>query len=151
MPTIEQKLELLKQQEQKLLKALDAKRASKKFKCVCGSTHRISECEAVQSYWYESPHGCAGGDSWHSDSLYIVCPFSGVENRVLFDDTDLEYNVRSQYKNNTEAQFKDMYTKGFKAVNSRYDSKKPTRWANNFYFENNRKYFSLRVKAGKKG
>ena len=48
-----------------------------KIKCgSCSHTFSIKDATFIQPHWYESPHGCMGGDIWHMDknSAYVSCP-----------------------------------------------------------------------------
>ncbi len=149
MATIEQQLEQLKRQQEKLLAQLDKKRANKTFLCVCGERHKLKQCDAVQTFWYEQPHGCNGGDIWHPSELHIVCPTTGVENRILFDNTDVDWSLRSHYNHNPEAQFSRMYKHVFKSVNERHGDDRSRSWKNNAYFDRNREFFGLVLKSSK--
>lgn len=54
------------------------------FECVCGQIHKFSECSCIQTHWYERPHGCTDGDTWHLGDVYVVCPTTDVRNRAYF-------------------------------------------------------------------
>lgn len=40
----------------------------------CGKRSQIKNVTFSRYYWYESPHGCMGGDTWHTDGFIVVCP-----------------------------------------------------------------------------
>lgn len=142
MPSIEQQLDNLEQQRKKLNQALQRKRANKTFECVCGSKHKIKDCTAIQTHWYVPPHGCTGGDYWNEGELQIVCPDTGVHNRILFD---IPYEFRDRYDTNVESQFKRIYTELFAEVVEVHGKVAPYRWDNNFYFDTHRKKFDLKI------
>ncbi len=55
----------------------------------CGSLHAVADAVYIQSYWYESPHGCTGGDMWHLGEGGWICPSCGHENR-LYETPEIE-------------------------------------------------------------
>lgn len=55
----------------------------------CGQALEIGELEYLQTHWYESPHGCMGGDTWHSDEGQFDCPHCGHRNR-LYNRPEIE-------------------------------------------------------------
>lgn len=50
----------------------------------CGKSFEIGTLTYIQPYWYESPWGCTGGDTWHRDKEdgYFVCPACNHKNRL---------------------------------------------------------------------
>jgi hypothetical protein len=63
----------------------------------CGYGFYIQDLEYVQTHWYESPHGCTGGDNWHKGEGQFICPKCGHRNRLINrqDVEDLKYKFRS--------------------------------------------------------
>lgn len=55
----------------------------------CGSLHAVADTVYIQSHWYESPHGCTGGDMWHAGEGGWICPSCGHENR-LYETPEIE-------------------------------------------------------------
>lgn len=72
-------LERLRNQKINLIKA-------KKFACGnCKTVSSFSSLGFVQDYWYESPHGCMGGDTWHRSKMslcHLVCPHCNTMNYI---------------------------------------------------------------------
>lgn len=48
----------------------------------CGSMLRVADTDFIQTYWYESPHGCTGGDNWWPGEGVAVCGHCGKRNRL---------------------------------------------------------------------
>lgn len=40
----------------------------------CNKRSQIRNVQYAKWYWYERPHGCMGGDTWHWGGYIIVCP-----------------------------------------------------------------------------
>jgi hypothetical protein len=61
--------------------------------CSCGHGAAIGSLTYIQTHWYESPHGCTGGDMWHQDEGQYDCPSCGCRNRLYNqpDITKLKY------------------------------------------------------------
>lgn len=55
----------------------------------CGMRHKIKDLEYIQTHWYESPHGCTGGDTWHSGEGNFICPHCEHRNR-LYDRPEIQ-------------------------------------------------------------
>jgi len=154
MPTIRDQIAyhkgIIEQQEQlleKLYKRQEAARSRLKFKCICGSSHQIRECDAIQTMYLVKGLGYED-DSEEWGSLMIICPVSGKLNRVYIPaDYDLDWQDRHHYKNDACAQFRRMYTPLFKSCTQ---SSKSVQFYNNMYFDNNRKKFGLVEKSERK-
>ncbi len=118
--------------------------SGKMFRCVaCKGIHKIKTCTAIQTHWYVQPYSCTGGDYWNEGEMYILCPETGIGNRVLFlDDSKIPYEKRQDYDWNIEKQFKRIYKPLFKEVIDTYRDD-PYRWINTDYFEKNAKKFGL--------
>jgi hypothetical protein len=142
MPSIAEQLQHLERQKKSLLSRQDKLRANKMFVCLCGHRHKIKECVVIQTHWYTPPRGCTEGDYWNDGELQIICPTSNEKNRVLFDDFDVPWELRREYKYDTTAQFSRLYKHLFKKAVDDY--KQDTRyWENNYYFDKNRAKFDL--------
>jgi len=63
----------------------------------CGAGFYIDELEYIQTHWYERPHGCTGGDNWHSGEGNFICPKCGHRNRFLNrqDIEKMKYKFKS--------------------------------------------------------
>lgn len=115
-------------------------RKSLTFQCVCCNLeHKFSECEALQSYWYEEPYSCNAGDYWHPAEIYIVCPFTDNLNRILFHDKSKDRRGRT-----LEGQFRDNYSGIFKKIEKYFDND-DGKWYNNTYIEKKYKEYGLKV------
>lgn len=145
--TICEKLEELEVQKQKLIKARDRVCANKTFKCVCGAMHKIKDCVGIQEHWYESPHGCMGGASWHSGELNILCPDNEYRNRLWFESKYQMTNYNQDtYDCSARMQFERMYKSSLKSIVDDYDENN-FKWANNTYIDKNRKKFGIHLKG----
>lgn len=113
-----------------LHKTLDTERANRMFKCVCGGKHRIRSCDAIQTH-YENPNtGSPNGSYYEEGCIFIICPKTGVSNRVLLENSM------------TTDHFRVLYSKLFKSIKSNYD-KHHENWENNYYFQKNLKKFDF--------
>jgi hypothetical protein len=144
--TLRQQISSLEDKKQKLLKKLDIQRSRMFFECGCGRKHQIKTCEIIQTFWYQSPHGCMGGDYWVPGELQIICPDTDHKNRLMFDNYDVEWSQRNDYDYSAEEQFKYMYRHLFKNVILDYNKDKRKFW-NNSYFDDNHQKFGLNVKG----
>jgi hypothetical protein len=131
-------------EQSELYKKIEDIRANKQIKCGCGKTHRIKNCVAVQTHWYEGPSGCIGGDMWHEGELHFVCPETGDRNRLLFSNNDVPYDKREEFVNNAERQFKSRYTNLFKEVVQEHKRTSGSSW-NNYYVDQNHEKFGLKI------
>ncbi len=50
----------------------------------CGKRATVSTLDLIQTYWYEHPYGCTGGDRWHTGDLEWHCK-CGRRNRGCYD------------------------------------------------------------------
>ena len=48
----------------------------------CGKGTQARNLQFCRYYWYETPHGCMGGDHWHSNGFMVVCPKCGDREHV---------------------------------------------------------------------
>lgn len=55
----------------------------------CGMALKVGELTYIQTHWYESPHGCTGGDIWHQGEGQFFCPHCNHRNR-LYDRPEIE-------------------------------------------------------------
>lgn len=145
--TIEKQLASLEQQRAVLLAKQEAKRSNQMFKCsCCDKFHKIKNLTVIQTHWYEGPHGCMGGDMWHTGEMQVICPTTGVRNRLLYHSTyQVDWRLRSHYAHNAEMQFNRMYKHLFKEVVDEHKEKTQNRWVNNYYVDENHKKFSIDV------
>lgn len=130
--SISRALARIHEEEATLLEQLALARSRLRFDCGCGKRHAIKDCVAIQTHWYESPHGCMGGDYWWRDELQIICPDTDNKNRLVFTSKK------------AKSQFEIIYTPLFKEVIEDYDKDK-RRWWINDYFRTHYKRFGLEV------
>jgi hypothetical protein len=143
MANLEDKLLGIRQEESKILEAIDKRNSRRTIKCdSCEDSHKIKDVVAIQTHWYTSPQGCTGGDYWSEGELNFVCPETGVRNRLLFNNYDVSWEERKHYKNDPEEQFKMTYKDLFKEVVKTYEKNDPE-FVNNHYVDRNRKKFGL--------
>lgn len=119
--------------------------ARKRFKCGCGSYHSIKDCEVIQTHWYVRPYGCTGGDYWNQGELKIICPKTGLRNRVLFETIEeVPWDKRNELKYSPERQFRYAYVDLFKKVIEDYEEDKGETY-NNYYFDKNWRKFGIEI------
>lgn len=139
---LENKLQSLAVQENKILHKIEIRNQKRKIKCAsCPNSHEIKTLDCIQTHWYTAPYGCTGGDHWSYGELQYVCPTTKIVNRLLFDNYDVPYENRSKYAHDPEAQFARNYKHLFKSVIDEYNEKHDT--VNNYYVDKNRKKFGL--------
>lgn len=46
-------------------------------KC-CGGKFKVKDASIIQTFWYEEPYSCTGGDHWHYGDQEILCPLCGA-------------------------------------------------------------------------
>jgi hypothetical protein len=63
----------------------------------CGMASVIGDLTYIQTHWYESPHGCMEGDSWHQAEGQWICPHCNHKNR-LYDKPEIQ-KLKSSFKN----------------------------------------------------
>lgn len=152
MPSLDEQLARNEEEREGILKKIEVRNANRKIECrACDDSHRIKDLTAIQTHDYHEPWGCTGGDYWSQGELQFVCPETGVVNRLLFFNSDVPYQDRKKFKNDPEAQFKDMYKHLFKEVVQVHESRSfsimdgnlEQRPLNNYYVDNNRKKFGL--------
>lgn len=139
MSKLEEKLQDLEEQQEKVERQIDRERSHKKILCSCGERHRICDLSAIQTYWYTSPHGCTGGDYWNSGELNFICPATEIRNRLLFS---VRWDESRNFDKNPEHQFKRYYSHLFKEINDEH-GESSDRFFNNYDVDNHRKKFSL--------
>jgi hypothetical protein len=66
----------------------------------CGMAMEVRELTFIQTHWYESPHGCNGGDMWHRGEGNFKCLHCGRRNR-LHNRKAIE-QLRDHFKNVVE-------------------------------------------------
>jgi hypothetical protein len=150
MTAISKKVEQLESQLEAAKQALKDENRRKKFKCGCGKMHEIGKCSVVQRHWYERPWGCTGGDNWWQGELQIVCPDTGLRNRLLYDvPWDVPYDKKNSFEYNPDLQFKNGWKYLFKEVIDEYEENTPGEWCNNYYVDKNHEKFGIKVKYKK--
>ncbi len=142
---IEKELDFLDSKQFELLEDLEEARGNLTIRCNCGGYHKIRQMKAIQDYYYVEPHGCTGGDYWSQTTLSFLCPKDeSYEQRMLFDNYDVEYELRSHFDHNPEMQFKRWYKELFREVvdgrDKEYDR---MNFINSYYVDKNRKKFGL--------
>lgn len=66
----------------------------------CGMGMYIKDLEYIQTYWYESPYGCTGGDNWYQGEGNFNCPHCGHRNR-LYDRKEIQ-ELKHLFKSTVE-------------------------------------------------
>lgn len=145
MSLIEKRLAELDQEKARLLLSLADQRSRKTFMCVCGARHAIRRCDALLDHWYQKGQGYEDGQ-WTPACLYVVCPVTDVKNRLLFDTSKVDYSRCQHYDWSAEKQFIRLYSRLFKTYTLDYKTDKRV-WTNNFYFDQNRKKFGLKIEG----
>lgn len=141
--TILQQLSSLEDQKQTLLKLLSENRSKRLIKCVCGKSHPVKNYDAIQTHWYESPSGCSGGDMWHVDDIRIVCPETGMRNRLYFDSHCAPYEKRNHFLWSAEQQFSRMYLGLFKSLKTEFDENRRGHF--NDWVDNHHDQFEIKI------
>lgn len=54
----------------------------------CGKRTRVSSITYIQTYWYERPYGCTGGDRWHEGEGQWDCPKCDHNHRLILWGAD---------------------------------------------------------------
>ena len=86
---VEKALRVSGRRQTRLLKLRDALLAQTLLPLgCCDTSHMVKDVVYVQTHWYESPHGCMGGDTWHQGEGQIICPSCGARLR-LYDRPDI--------------------------------------------------------------
>lgn len=130
--------------EDELNSRLDKQRSLLTIKCVsCGKNHAIADLTAIQTHWYTEPNGCTGGDYWNTGEIQFICPKTEVRNRLSFDNYDVPWDERREYKNNPSDQFNRIYKSLFKDVIKEYEKNHQHDWVNNEFVDKNRAMFGL--------
>lgn len=123
----------------------EAQRRNKMLVCGCGRRHALKSCVLIRTHWYVRPFSCSGGDYWLPGEWHIVCPHTGVRNRMLFDCQSIPYDRRNDINWNAEEQFKCWYQSCFLAVQDEYKDKPDGPTCNNYYVDKRHKQFGIRV------
>ena len=141
------KINILTNEIENLVVQLKEIKAAKTFDCICGATHSIKNCDAIQTHYYIEPSGCTDGDYWTEDSLHIICPVTQQHNRLLFlSNFGVPYENREKYDYNVEKQFIHHYRYLFKSCINEYKSNYKN-FDNNTYFDTNHEKFGLSIKT----
>lgn len=146
MASIGEQLKKLDQQKRKLLQKQDNVRANRTFLCLCGGRHKFKQCTGIR-FWEKSYSSYEDGN-W-SDA-HILCPKTGVINRILFSgyDLDIPYEKRREFDNDLNAQFQRMYAPLLQNVREHHNLGETIHsfeWGNNEHIAENYKRYELRV------
>ncbi len=137
-------LAIIESQRENLLKELEVKRSNQTIKCGCGRSHKIKDCHLIQTHWYERPHGCSGGDTWHQGEMQFVCPDTDNKNRLYFPQNDIPYEKRGDFKYSAEQQFQRIFKRLFKSVTEDYDTDKRKWWLNE-WINNHHEQYGIKI------
>ena len=104
---IEKKLKELEEKKKVLIEKLNENKSKTMIVCEghylwkdqkgCGKEFKIGDLTYIQTYCYEEPHGCTGGDYWFPSEGQFDCPECGIRNRLhnRKDYQDLKYNFKN--------------------------------------------------------
>lgn len=138
--------EEIKRQEQitaNLQDKLEEAKAKLSIKCQsCLKYHRIKDLVVIQTHWFIPPSGCTEGAYWKQGELHFICPNNKVRNRILFNNSDVEWDKREELKHNPANQFHITYKYLFKEVLKEFEDHIGSS-VNNYYIDENRKKFDL--------
>lgn len=123
------------------IKARDIVRARRQILCRCGKRHAIGKLQLIITHDYQEPHGCSGGDYWSEGEWQFECPDGGGRNRILFDDYDVEYELRDRVGVAARPTFQRIYRALFASKIDEY-SRHSHGW-NNYYVDRHRARFEL--------
>lgn len=62
----------------------------------CGKRSQARNIKFSRYYWYESPHGCIGGDAWHWDGYIVSCSKCGNWEKINCPSKSLSNNYDVQ-------------------------------------------------------
>lgn len=148
---LENKIEQLHKQEEKIRQSINARNRKRKIKCAsCSKSHEVCTLDAIQTHWYTPPSGCTGGDHWNIGEMQFVCPDTKIVNRIMFYNYDVPWEKRSHYAWDPEEQFRRQYGDLFKSVKKTYEKVDHYKTVNNEYVDDNRKKFGLVEKGAYK-
>ncbi len=75
------------------------------YKVCCPNCHKespLSDWGFVQTYWYESPHGCMGGDNWWGNEdimqCLLICPNGCHQNGNNLATRIMDLPIQNQEK-----------------------------------------------------
>jgi hypothetical protein len=122
------------------------KRSNRLILCSCGKRHAINKLELLVTHWYVEPYSCSGGDYWKEGEWRFSCPATGVRNRLMFDDYDLDWKDRDRV--GAEVCFKNIYRGLFKNSHNTYRDDETGKTYNNYNVDRNRERFELPAKRG---
>lgn len=126
---------------------LEADRANRTIKCCCGKFHKVKDFTLIVTHWYVQPYSCTGGDYWKEGEWNIVGP-CGVNNRLLFNDSDVDWKERDKCGIGPKPTFKQKFHRGlWKAVLEEHTHSNPRPNNINYYPDINRVKFELPAKV----
>ncbi len=143
-------LEEFHRKEADINRKIDERNGNKTLHCGgCNKYHRIKDLTLIQTHFYVPPYGCTEGAYWSEGEMRFVCSETKIENRLLFDNNDIDWKDREKYEKNPKMQFERNYKRLFKKIIDTYDREesRTLNWVNNYYVDENRKKFGL---VGKK-
>lgn len=89
---IDKELAALNVRTAELLRQRDKLRSKSVIRCHwCGKGTGVRFLTYIQTYWYEHPYSCTGGDNWHPGEGQYDCPKCGKRCRDYFNDKIKEY------------------------------------------------------------
>ena len=119
------------------------RRAKRRIACACGRSHSIKNFDLIITHCYVKPDCYNEGDYWEAGEWHIIGP-CGKNNRLMFNERNLEWYERGRIGVAAEPTFKHLYpVELWKSVTFEYENC-PQRENNfNYYVSKNRKKFEL--------
>ena len=143
MVSLEKQLKKLEEEKNQIMERIDERNSKRKIECrACESAHQIKDLELIQTQEYVKPSGCTDGDYYIDGEMQYICPKTRIINRILFDNSDVEWEERKKYENNPEKQFKRMYSSLFEEI-SEETTVVENKSVINYFVDQNRKKFGL--------
>lgn len=128
----------------KITTQIENTKAGQKIRCACcQKLYAIGSLTAIQTYWIDED--C---DS-HRGELQFLCPKTGIRNRLMFDNNDVPWPERNEYRNNPEDQFILKYSSLF-GETKKVSGKQSLNFVNNYFVDENRAKFGLVERSVKK-
>ena len=83
------------QKIEKQIEALEAKKKVLQGKTLveckkCKKKTQVHRLTYIQTYWYEEPYGCMGGDNWNQGEGRFKCPKCDRINRLFKQDSEVK-------------------------------------------------------------
>ena len=64
----------------------------------CNKRSRVKNVEYLVWYWYETPHGCTGGDEYHKGGYNVECPKCGFVSKITKASVYASKEDKYEYK-----------------------------------------------------